>query len=424
MIINLQTVAGVLLRPLMFALYFLSGFAPRSPTRWVFGSWSGKRFADNAAALFEYVDGNEQSPVEAVWISHDRDIVRKIRERDGVAHTVWSPSGMLACLTAGVFVFDGLTKDVNHWLSRGAKKILLRHGVGIKKVERAIEHRQHRLYQLFHGTWWQRSFWAYLLPWHLVRPDLLIATSPDHAVQGQKYYDVDLDRVVITGFPRNDVLMSADVTSVDDRVRPLVDEAASRQLPIFLYMPTFRDDDSRFDFPLQELEAMASRLGVMLVVKLHLVDGLRQKSFVPDPQGNLRLLDPMIDASTIFPAATSLISDYSSVVFDFILTEKPVIFFVPDLDQYLRHSRSFYYDFEEVTSGPKAKTLDELEAAIAAAKVAGRGEWLDRYERILERFHTFRDAGSSARAYEAIVQRFLPSEVDRSAVRLTKSVTG
>ncbi len=50
-----------------------------------------------------------------------------------------TPAGIWTCLTGGIFVFDGLTRDVNHWLSRGAKRILLRHGVGIKVLERGIK---------------------------------------------------------------------------------------------------------------------------------------------------------------------------------------------------------------------------------------------------------------------------------------------
>lgn len=408
---KLQTTLGVLIRPLTFALYFLSGLAPRSSHRWVFGSWSGKRFADNAAALFEHMQRLGPTPVSVTWISGDRDVVRELRKRGYAAELRWSPRGMRACLSAGVFVFDGLTRDVNHWLSRGAKKVLLRHGVGIKKVERAIEHPGHRVYQLFHGRWWQRAFWSYLIPWHLVRPDLLIATSPEHAAQGQLYYDVEADRIVITGFPRNDALLATDAPPLDPQVRPLATAASRRGLPVFLYMPTFRDDDSRFKFPLRELEQMASRLGVILAVKLHFVDRLSQKDFVPAPQGNLRLLDPTIDASQVFPIAAGLISDYSSVVFDFLLTGKPVIFFVPDFDEYLRHSRSFYYDFNEVTPGPKARTLAELEAAISAAR-NGLGEWQDRYQAVLSRFHTYRDGGSSERVYHLILERFVPSSHD------------
>lgn len=412
MIVTFTGAVGVLLRPVLFGLYFLSGFVCRNPHRWVFGSWSGMRFADNAAALFEHVIAQEDQAIEPVWISNDAGVIRSLHDRGYAAYRPWSLKGALVCLTSGVYIYDGLTKDINHWLSRGARKVLLRHGVGIKKVERAIEHPAHRLYKLFHGSVAQRLIWSYLLPWHLVRPDLMIATSPDHVRQGQDYYGVSSDRVIITGFPRNDQLFR---TSNDDTDRPgqaMLDNITRRGLPVFLYLPTFRDDDSRFAFPLEELNQMAARLDILLLVKLHFVDGLRSRSFIAGPESHLLLVDAAIDPNGLFNSVNGLISDYSSVAFDFLLTEKPVIFFVPDLDDYLRYSRSFYWNFDEVTPGPKLKNVNELEAALRSIIDNGMGEWRNKYQEVLDRFHTYRDAQSSERTYRAIVTRFLPPTAD------------
>ena len=150
---------------------------------------------------------------------------------------------------------------------------------------------------------------------------------------------------------------------------------------------------------------MATRIGVILAIKLHFVDSQRTSSYVPKPGGNLRFIDPKVDPKYVFPVTAGLISDYSSVVFDYMLTEKPVIFFVPDIDEYLQSSRNFCYDFDEVTPGPKAKTLRELEAAIVAVRDDNQEEWRDFYESILQMFHTYRDSGSGERVYEAIFSR-------------------
>jgi len=411
MILSLTGALGVLLRPLLFVLYFLSGLTPRNPHRWIFGSWSGMRFADNAAALFEYAV-EQDGGVELIWISRNTRVIQKLRGRGYAVYRPWSPKGIIACLTAGMYVFDGLTKDTNHWLSRGARKVLLRHGVGVKKVERAIEHPAHRLYKLFHGSPGQRLIWSYLLPWHLVRPHLMIATSPDHARQGQVFYDVGADRVVITGFPRNDRLLRVPGDELDRIDQAMLDETvleaiAQRGLQIFLYLPTFRDADAKFSFPLMELEQMAARLGIVLLVKLHPVDGMRCRSFVPASDSHLVFIDAAIDAHGLFSGVSGLISDYSSVVFDFLLTEKPVVFFVPDLAEYLQNSRSFYFDFDEVTPGPKLENVNELEAALSSILDNGLAGWQSKYQEVLGRFHTYRDAQSCARVYREIVDRFL-----------------
>ncbi len=407
MSVSLTSAIGVLLRPLLFMLYFLSGFMPRNPHKWVFGSWSGKRFADNAAALYEYVASLGNGRIEPIWISSDPAIVARLRALGYTAHRTWSLQGVAACLTAGVYVFDGLTKDVNHWLSRGAKRVLLRHGVGIKKVERAIEHKGHRLYQLFYGSIWQRIFWSILLPWHRVRPDMLIATSPDHAEQGQIYYDVRPERMVITGFPRNDRLMRGLSEPEDGKVQAVLEALRRRNIPAFLYLPTFRDVDSGFEFPLEELNAMAARLGIVLLVKLHFVDGMRNRAYESGSDNYLLLVDAGIDPNLLFRAVDGLISDYSSVTFDFMLTWKPVLFFVPDLAEYLRDSRSFYYDFDQVTPGPKPRTVNELEVELRSILENGMGEWREKYDEVLQRFHTYRDAGASERVYAEIMQRFV-----------------
>ena len=152
---------------------------------------------------------------------------------------------------------------------------------------------------------------------------------------------------------------------------------------------------------------MAARLGIVLLVKLHPVDGMRYRSFVPGTDSHLVMVDASIDANGLFSAVNGLISDYSSVVFDFLLMEKPVVFFVPDLADYLKNSRSFYYDFNEVTPGPKPENVNELGAALSSIIDNGMGEWQSKYQQVLSRFHTYRDAQSCARAYREIVNRFL-----------------
>jgi CDP-glycerol glycerophosphotransferase (TagB/SpsB family) len=412
-----SNVIAVFFRPLLFLVYYLAGFWPRNPRRWVFGSWSGTRFADNTAALFEYAAAQTQHHVEVVWVSRDRRIVDYLRGRNFKAYSTLSPAGIWACLTGGVFVFDGLTRDINHWLSRGAKRILLRHGVGIKVIERAINTPTHRLYKLFHGSNLQRLTWHYLLPWHAVIPDFAIATSEVHLQQGALYFGMSSRSLAVTGFPRNDQLLGA--PSRDATVPDLawIEAARAEGHPVFLYLPTFRDDAARFTVPWQELDAAADRAGVRLIVKLHVVDANRGVGSAVGKMRHLRLADSGIDCNSLFRFVDGLISDYSSATFDFILTRKPIIFFVPDLDDYLRHSRSFYFDFADVTPGPKTKTVEALEQAMRHAAKEGVDEWRAKYEAVLDQFHMFRDARACERTYHEIRRRFLGVDVPENAAK-------
>lgn len=409
--LSLRNIIAVLFRPLLFVVYYLAGFWPRNSRRWVFGSWSGMRYADNTAALFEYAAARTQHEVEVIWISRDRRIIESLRERNLRAHAAFSPAGIWACLTSGVFVFDGLTRDVNHWLSRGAKRVLLRHGVGIKVIERAIENRKHRLYQLFHGNICQRLFWNYLLPWHAVSPDFAIATSEVHLQQGALYFGMGSQSLAITGFPRNDQLLAEAQPGAVGPDHAWIGATRREGCPVFLYLPTFRDDAARFSVPWQKLDTAAGRAGVRLLVKLHVVDANRGVGSEVGETLHLRLADSGVDCNSLFRMADGLISDYSSATFDFILTHKPVIFFVPDLDDYLSHSRSFYFNYADVTPGPKVKTVEALEQALLHAAKEGIGDWREKYEAVLDQFHVFRDARACERTYHEIRRRFLGAEV-------------
>jgi CDP-glycerol glycerophosphotransferase len=410
--VRLQNIIEAILRPLLFVAYWLSGLAPRDPRRWVFGSWDGQRFSDNSAALFRYTARRREHGVDPVWISHDGAIVRQLRAQGLRAHGAWSPGGIYACLTAGVYVYSGLTKDVNHWLSRGAHRVLLRHGVGVKKIERAIDNPSHHLFKLFHGNPLERLAWTFLLPWHAVRPDLAMATSPEHGRQGEAFFGIGPSAIAVTGFPRNDELLAGVRPALPAELCHAIQAARDAGRPVFLYLPTFRDDAARLAFRWADLDAAAGKAGVLLVVKLHFVDARRGLDCDAHDLHNLLLADPALDPNSAFHAVDGLVSDFSSVVYDFMLTGKPVVFYVPDYEQYLR-SRSLYFDFQDVTPGSKARNLDELARALADTAREGLGPWAAQYEQVLNRFHSFRDAGASERVYREIVRRFLPDGAAR-----------
>ena len=70
------------------------------------------------------------------------------------------------------------------------------------------------------------------------------------------------------------------------------------------------------------------------------------------------------DVSRLLLAADALITDYSSMMFDFAVTGKPMHFFVPDLEHYRGELRGFYFDLEAHAPGPVVRTLDDLVDAI------------------------------------------------------------
>jgi CDP-glycerol glycerophosphotransferase len=133
------------------------------------------------------------------------------------------------------------------------------------------------------------------------------------------------------------------------------------------YFPTWRDDgrdflgDAGFDF--DELDRQLSASGRLLVFKAHPNFG----DIVPRDQtfSNVVILDPAIDLNDVLPLCDVLVTDYSSVAFDYLLLDRPIVYFLPDHERYVGR-RNLYFELDEMTAGPMVTSPHELYALLAA----------------------------------------------------------
>jgi CDP-glycerol glycerophosphotransferase len=204
-----------------------------------------------------------------------------------------------------------------------------------------------------------------------------------------------------TGYPRNDLLSSPD----RDRVRAEV--RAQLGIPdgvtAVLYTPTWRDDlvfgtdGPQVTFPL-DLGEFATALGAdhVLLLRLH--------SMVSD-RLELPAGAPVTDVSDhpdirfLYLAADVLVTDYSSTMFDFAVTGRPIIHYTYDLDYFQDELRGFYFDLAEAAPGPLLRTSEEVLAAIADL---GRQPWEPppAYRRFQETFCSLEDGHATERVLE------------------------
>lgn len=395
-------VVGFLFRPLQFVVYALSGIVPRDPKIWAFGTWGGMRFADNAAALFTFMaDHPEHHDIRTVWITRRRSVRDRLRRSGQRAHLSWSPTGIWWGLRAGAYIYDSTPRDLNFWLSRRSQLVLLRHGIGMKKVERAIDSTSHRLYKLFHGRPWERVLWRLALPWHVPAPDLSIACSPTHAAQAVEFYGVDPAHVHVTGFPRHDRLSQSGPPT--RTALPTIGRPVPTDRPVFLYLPTFREGFGAQSFDWAAMQEAATAADVTIAVKLHVVDaerGVRALTDI-DRLSHLRLIDPSVDPIDVYPNADGLITDYSSVAYDLLLLDRPVIHFVPDLDRFIA-DRPLLAPFEDLAIGPICRRVDELATALDDVSGSGQVDSAARRAELRRLFYTYDPGGASERVVAVI----------------------
>ena len=207
---------------------------------------------------------------------------------------------------------------------------------------------------------------------------------------------------LVTGYPRNDALVTADTASVRSRV--LAELGIDPDRIIVLYAPTWRDTVATGAWTAKlfdglDLDALAQRLGERYAVLLRGHNyNLRE--------GHPPITDRVWDVSSypeindLLLAADVAVLDYSSIRFDWLLTGKPVVFFVPDLEDYLS-SRNVLFDFPSTAPGPLLATTTEVAEALLDL-----GSVVSEYAAARELFNKEFNRLHDGRATERVINAF------------------
>lgn len=387
---------------------------PRDPRLWAFGSWHGTRFADNPKHLFLHCHA-QPAGVRAVWLSANRRIVAQVRALGLPAYSKWSPRGWWYALRAGVYLFDCRVADVNAIASRGALRANLWHGVPLKKIEGDIEQPDHELVRARRGPLRTRLWLKLLRPEFTERYDLVLATGPAAAERLGSAFGMPAERILTAGYPRTDALLDPHavqrwLTAAERRIAEELDAHRHDGRRVLLYMPTFRDwnNQSTRTIPIDwvAMNALLRELGAVLYCKLHPNDC----SSLPPLEAcdRIRVLPSSVDMYPLLARTDALVTDYSSIYFDYLLLDRPIVFYAYDLEEYQRRGRSLYDRYDDVTPGARVDTAASLEATVGALLrdyEAESARWRDARAAVRARFFTHVDANAGARLRAAVLQR-------------------
>jgi CDP-glycerol glycerophosphotransferase len=206
-----------------------------------------------------------------------------------------------------------------------------------------------------------------------------------------------------TGYPRIDVLARPDRDELGRRLRERL--GVPEGVRTVLYAPTYRDQviDRRGRYRMDlhlDIDRLRDAVGRDTVILF------RKHHYVADPvpvtaDGFVRDVSSYHDGTELMLAADVLVTDYSSMMFDFANTGRPMLFFTYDLDAYRDEIRGFYFDFLEQAPGPLLRTSEELAEALVGLD-AVRAEYARRYEEFVAAFCELDDGGASARVVERV----------------------
>ncbi len=207
--------------------------------------------------------------------------------------------------------------------------------------------------------WHTSKYRAMLLPYYRNITHVPVS-SPDVVPHYAEAFNIDIAKVLPLGVPRTDMFFQKDyLKSSAEKIRSLFPEINGRT--IILFCPTFRGlraKDARYPY-IEDVYSTARKLGTRFVIILKMHPWVKEFSIPEDLKNTIFSCGSATDINQILGGCDILVTDYSSVIFEYSLFGKPAVFFSPDHKEYT-NGRGFYYDYKTFIPGPLAETSAEL----------------------------------------------------------------
>lgn len=345
----------------LLPIYWLSFFAPRNRKIWVFGSTFGRSFGGNPKYMYLYINQFKRDEIRPVWITHNKEILKMLKENNLEGYYYLSMKGILCCLIAKVYLFDNYAKDILFWVSGGAEKINLWHGTGNKKTnyDNKFDRVRHPRNKFEKFKYALRRI-SDEKPYHYT-----LATSQMMAPIFASAFAADIEHIIIEGYPRNDMLFDTDIKNVcldiEKELLQYIKECKRNRNKFTIYMPTFRQSETLF-FEVMDLQAFNEYLKTRKMIfftKLHPKSKLKDK-FSETVYSNIVNIGADVDPYTFLKKMDLLITDYSSIYSDFLMLNRPSVLFPYDFEEYSKDTRECYFEYDEYMPEIKAYTMQEL----------------------------------------------------------------
>ncbi len=354
--------------------------------RVLFMSFNGNVVGDSGLALFRAM--SEKYPTrEYYWGVKDNSVLTP----EGTSPVVVNTSQWHSLLnTAEILVNNS---NFPHYFRKNPHQFYVQtwHGTPLKKIANDVPA---GALSLSYRQLMKREATEY---W-----DVLLAQNKFASQVLPKAFDFS-GYVVNQGYPRNDLLkegISKDRKAAARKALGIADTSK-----VVLYAPTWRDNvrnaANRYDFiNFLDTEEFNASIGSEYTL---LVRGHQNTANQRHTAGDSSFFDVTSypDINELFLISDVLITDYSSVMFDFCVTNKPILFLAPDLMEYANSVRGFYMEFQEIVPGPILESTSQVVECLRdleSVKLRTR----DAYTAFVKRFAPLDDGGASQRVLEEL----------------------
>ena len=320
---------------------------------WLFSSTDNSHYNYNSRYLFEYVKENLPE-ITPLFVINDPELRNSLSSKYGKQYFIETESiqGIRQALSAGVWFTSAGLPAYGIGLHKKRLIINLWHGVPLKKIA-LLDPNLKKAARIYFKKIFSENYTCILTTSHELIP--LMARS----------FAVSEDKIKVWGQPRNDGLFQKnDCREILGQLFPDLPEYTKT----VLYAPTFRDYGQVQLFPFkdfdqEQLEAFLEEKNMLLFIRTHVAE---QGSAAPYLGKRIRFLgnEQAEDVTGILNIFDCLITDYSSIYIDYLLTDKPMVFLPYDRQQYL-DGRGMNFDYDDVTPGPKPETFNDFLDALS-----------------------------------------------------------
>lgn len=332
-------------------LFKCLGMLPAKKKLVMFESFLGKQYSDNPRAIYEYLKANY--PDYKMYWSVDKKFIQNFKGKDLHVIKRFSVKWLFTMPRARFWVTNS---RMPLWIPKPRHTVYLQtwHGTPLKRLAADMDevHMPGTTTQKYKENFLtEASNWDYL-----VSPNGYSTEIFRRAFQFHK-------EMIESGYPRNDFLFQSNRPEEIRKIKETYGIPLDKK--IILYAPTWRDDQFygkgkyKFDLDL-DLDQLRNKMGddYIVILRMHY---LVAENFDLSPYTGFAFdFSNHEDIRELYLISDILITDYSSVFFDYANLKRPMIFYVYDIDTYRDKLRGFYFDFEKHAPGPLVKTTEEV----------------------------------------------------------------
>ncbi|MGW7908792.1 bifunctional glycosyltransferase/CDP-glycerol:glycerophosphate glycerophosphotransferase [Staphylococcus pseudoxylosus] len=361
----------------------------------LYESFLGKNYSDSPKAIFNYLLENDKDKWQHIWILNDKDLVKDEQSFKNSNVKIIKRFSWQYFYYITVSKYFVLNMRQPKWLFKKDNQIILStwHGTPLKRLVFDMENVTSA------NKNYKKDFYQQSRNW-----DYLIAANKYSEKIFESAFMYPKENMLTYGYPRNDILHNYSY-EYKHHIKEKLNLPMSKK--VILYAPTWRDDEfhsaGNYKFKLQmDLERMRKEFGDEYVI------ALRMHYFISDNMDLTGYEDFVYDFSKyndindLYITSDILITDYSSVFFDYANLRKPILFFTYDLEKYQNTLRGFYIDVNNDLPGPLLSTNDELIESIKNLEKT-KSDYSEKYNEFYGNYCSLEDGQATKRVVDKVL---------------------